>query len=72
MRAKGYKESGMTEHEACKILGVSPEAGQEAIKKRYRELMRRVHPDAGGSRRKRSARDAATCGPRRLTGRIPF
>ncbi len=48
MRAKGYKESGMTEHEACKILGVSPEAGQEAIKKRYRELMRRVHPDAGG------------------------
>ena len=48
MRAKGYRESGMTEHEACKILGVSPEAGQEAIKKRYRELMRRVHPDAGG------------------------
>ena len=38
----------MTEHEACKILGVSPEAGQDVIKKRYRELMRRVHPDAGG------------------------
>lgn len=35
----------MTEREAYKILGISPETGQDEIKKRYRQLMLRVHPD---------------------------
>lgn len=35
----------MTEREAYKILGISPEAGQDEIKKSYRQLMLRVHPD---------------------------
>lgn len=34
--------------EACRVLGVRPEAGPEEIKKQYRQLMLRVHPDARG------------------------
>ena len=35
----------MTEQEARRILGVSPEADFDEIKKRYRRLMLQVHPD---------------------------
>lgn len=35
----------MTEKEALKVLGLSPDADEEEIKKRYRRLMMQVHPD---------------------------
>lgn len=35
----------MTIKEAYRILGLSPETGMQEIKKKYRELMMRVHPD---------------------------
>ncbi len=35
--------------EARAILGVGAEAGREEIEAAYRRLMRRAHPDAGGS-----------------------
>lgn len=38
-------QNTVTEREAYKILGISPEAGQNEIKKSYRQLMLRVHPD---------------------------
>lgn len=40
----------MTEKEAYQILGLSPEAEINDIKKRYRQLMLTAHPDAGSSR----------------------
>lgn len=39
----------MTSGEACRILGVAPDAGAQEIKRRYRLLMRQVHPDGGSS-----------------------
>lgn len=39
----------MTREEACRILGVSPGAAPDQIKKKYRQLMHRLHPDAGPS-----------------------
>ncbi|MCM1123458.1 MAG: J domain-containing protein [Eubacterium sp.] len=38
----------MTRREAYTILGITPEASKEEIKKRYRQLMLQVHPDSGG------------------------
>ena len=39
----------MSEREARDILGVGPEAGSDEIQAAYTRLMRRTHPDAGGS-----------------------
>lgn len=39
----------MTRREAYKILGISPETPRDEIKKRYRQLMLKVHPDSGAS-----------------------
>lgn len=39
----------MSEREAREILGVSADADRDAVKAAYREMMKRVHPDAGGS-----------------------
>lgn len=39
----------MTREEACRILGVSPGAAPDQIKRKYRQLMHRLHPDAGPS-----------------------
>ena len=39
----------MTRGEACRILGVSPGAAPDQIKRKYRQLMHRLHPDVGPS-----------------------
>ena len=36
----------MTTHQAYRLLGLAPGASQEELKKRYRQLMHRIHPDA--------------------------
>jgi curved DNA-binding protein CbpA len=39
----------MTEAEALRILGLEPGASRDDIRAAYHRLMRRVHPDLGGS-----------------------
>jgi hypothetical protein len=41
---------------AFEALNLEPEAGKDAIKARYKELVKRFHPDANGGDRSREAR----------------
>jgi hypothetical protein len=45
----GYAAPEMSREEAYRILGLAPGAGREEILKAWRELMKRNHPDHGGS-----------------------
>ncbi len=39
----------MTDEEAYQILGLQPGADADAVKVAHRTLMKRMHPDQGGS-----------------------
>ncbi len=41
--------SAMTEAEARQVLNIGPDAGEDDIRRAHREMMKKVHPDAGGS-----------------------
>ena len=41
--------TGMSEAEARAILGVEADADEEAIRKAHRAMMKKVHPDQGGT-----------------------
>jgi len=39
----------MTKEEAYQVLGLKPNASQEEIRKAYKDLMTKLHPDHGGN-----------------------
>ena len=46
---EGVHSAGLTRKQALDILGLNEDAGEDDIKRAYRNLMNRTHPDHGGS-----------------------
>ncbi len=43
------RPGAMTAEEAYEVLGLTPGAPDEAVRRAYKDLMKRLHPDQGGS-----------------------
>lgn len=45
----GARGTGMSREEAYAVLGLKPDAGTEDVREAYHRLMKKLHPDQGGS-----------------------
>lgn len=48
-QGSAFSSGAMAKEEAYQILGLDPGAGTKDIRDAHRRLMKRIHPDSGGS-----------------------